>query len=192
MTVSISGGTATATRRATPPPATGTDYWVATYNGDSNNTSVTSGTAAEPVNVDTDHHQPDAGHRLRRRVDRDTATVTGLVSPSSGDTVTFNLYNNSTASGTPLFTVTVTVSISGGTATATSPGYTTTGAGTDYWVATFNGDSNNAAVTSGAAASGERRHRSPPASSRPAPTSASRSATRPRSPAWSARAAATR
>ena len=31
--------------------ATGTDYWVATYNGDTNNNPVTSGAAAEPVRV---------------------------------------------------------------------------------------------------------------------------------------------
>ena len=31
--------------------ATGTDYWVATYNGDSNNSPVTSGTALEPVTI---------------------------------------------------------------------------------------------------------------------------------------------
>ena len=84
----------------------------------------------------------------------DTATVTGLVSPSSGDTVTFNLYSSATTqnSSTLLFTNTETVSISGSTATATSAGYTTTGVGTEYWVATFNGDTNNAAVTSGATA----------------------------------------
>ena len=37
---------------------------------------------------------------------------------------------------------------------ATSAGYTATATGTDYWVATYNGDSNNTAVTSG-------RHREP-------------------------------
>jgi hypothetical protein len=31
------------------PSAPGTYYWVATYSGDSNNNSVTSGTASEPV-----------------------------------------------------------------------------------------------------------------------------------------------
>ena len=31
--------------------ATGTDYWVATYNGDSNNSQVTSVATAEPVNI---------------------------------------------------------------------------------------------------------------------------------------------
>ena len=72
---------------------------------------------------------------------------------SGGDnptgTVTFNLYSNSTGSGTPLFTDTET--LSGGTATST--GYIATATGTDYWVATYNGDSNNAAVTSGTASS---------------------------------------
>ena len=46
----------------------------------------------------------------------DTATVTGLVSPSSGDTVTFNLYSSATTqnSSTLLFTNTQTLSITGG------------------------------------------------------------------------------
>ena len=71
---------------------------------------------------------------------------------SGGDsptgTVTFNLYSNSTATGPALFTDTET--LSGGT--ATSKGYTATATGTDYWVATYNGDSNNNSVTSGTAA----------------------------------------
>jgi hypothetical protein len=59
-------------------------------------------------------------------------------------TVTFKLYNNSSGSGTPLFTDTESL-VSG---VATSAGYTTTATGTDYWVATYNGDSNNNPVTS--------------------------------------------
>ena len=43
------GGTATSAGYTAT--ATGTDYWVATYNGDSNNNAVTSGTAAEPVTI---------------------------------------------------------------------------------------------------------------------------------------------
>ncbi len=81
----------------------------------------------------------------------DTATVTSLVSPSSGDTVTFNLYSST---GTLLYGPdTETVSINGSTATATSQGYSAAASGTDYWVATFNGDSNNAA--------GHQRRREP-------------------------------
>ena len=71
----------------------------------------------------------------------DTATLSGLVSPTG--TVTFTLTNGTgavlytspaealTATGTP------------GTYTAMSPGYTATATGTDYWVASFGGDANN-------------------------------------------------
>ena len=153
MTVSINGSTATATSPGYTTTGVGTEYWVATFNGDTNNAAVSSGTASETVNVDTITTSQAPAIAYVGESISDTATITGLVSPSSSDTVTFNLYNNSTASGTPLYTSSpVTVSISGSTATATSPGYTTTGVGTEYWVATFNGDTNNAAVSSGTAA----------------------------------------
>jgi CSLREA domain-containing protein len=71
----------------------------------------------------------------------DKATVTGGDSPTG--TVTFNLYDNDTATGPALFTDTE--NLSGGT--ATSAGFPTTAAGTDYWVATYNGDSNNSSVS---------------------------------------------
>lgn len=76
----------------------------------------------------------------------DKATVSGGDSPTG--TVTFRLYSNSTGSGTPLFTDTET--LVGGS--ATSAGYTATATATDYWVATYNGDTNNSSVTSGTAA----------------------------------------
>ena len=68
--------------------------------------------------------------------------------------MTFNLYSSATTqnSSTLLFTNNQTVSISGSTAMATSAGYTAIASGTDYWVATYNGDSNNAKVASGATA----------------------------------------
>ena len=75
----------------------------------------------------------------------DKATVTGGYNPTG--TVTFNLYSNPTGTGTPLFTDTET--LVGGV--ATSAGYTATATGTDYWVATYNGDTNNVSVTSGKA-----------------------------------------
>jgi len=84
----------------------------------------------------------------------DKATVTGFVSPSASDAVTFNLYSSATTqtSSTLLFTDTEAVSLSGSTATATSKGYTTAATRTDYWVANFNGDANNSVVSSGATA----------------------------------------
>src|SRR5262249_18001083 len=66
------------------------------------------------------------------------------VGPKPTGTVTFKLYNNTTGSGTPLFTDTEKL-VSG---VATSAGYTSTATGTDYWVATYNGDINNPPVTS--------------------------------------------
>ena len=79
----------------------------------------------------------------------DQATVTGLVNPSANDTVTFNLYSSATTqnASTLLFTDAETLS----SGSATSKGYTTTIVATDYWVATYNGDSNNASVSSGKA-----------------------------------------
>jgi hypothetical protein len=84
----------------------------------------------------------------------DMATVTGLDNPSSLDMVAFNLYSSATTqnSSTLLYTDTALVSLTGSTATATSAGYTVAAPGTDYWVATFNGDTNNSAVTSNATA----------------------------------------
>jgi hypothetical protein len=129
--------------------ATGTDYWVATYNGDSNNRSTSSGRAAEPVgitprtpviNTSRQESAATAGSSIT-----DQATVSGGFNPTG--TVTFNLYTNPNATGTPLFTDTEPI-VKG---VAASKGYTATAPGTDYWVATYNGDSNNNSVTSGTA-----------------------------------------
>ena len=78
--------------------------------------------------------------------------MSGLVNAASGDTVTFNLYSSATLqdSTTLLFSDTEAVLLSGSTATATSASYVPAAAATDYWVATFNGDSNNSAVSSSA------------------------------------------
>jgi hypothetical protein len=143
--VALSGGAATSTGYT----ATATDaiyYWGATYNGDSNNNSVSSSTSGEPVTITAaspaiNTSQQPASAVVGSSI-ADKATVSGGDSPAG--TVTFNLYSNSTASGTPLFTD-ANVALSGGTATSKS--YTATVAGTDYWVATHNGDANNNSVT---------------------------------------------
>src|SRR5208283_5997130 len=103
-TISVSGSTGTATSSGYTPTGVGTEYWVATFNGDSDNAAVTSGATAETVNVDTINTSQTPAIAYVGESISDTATVTGLVSPSSSDTVTFKLYNNSSASGTPLFT----------------------------------------------------------------------------------------
>ena len=85
-----SGGTASSGSYTTA--ATGTDYWVATYNGDSNNNTATSGARPE-------HGHVDAINTTRRRPRpyvggsiSDTATVSGG-QPQQRRTVTFTLYS---------------------------------------------------------------------------------------------------
>jgi hypothetical protein len=141
-----------ATSASFTPTAVGTVYWVATFNGDANNPIERSGLAAEPVTVlaaPVVSTQQSATTVVVNMPIHDTATVTGGITPyASTATVTFNLYNNSTGSGTPLFTNTQTL-VNG---IATSASFTPTALGTFYWVATFNGDTNNPIESSGLAA----------------------------------------
>ena len=70
----------------------GTDYWVATYNGDSNNSSVTSGASLEPVSITPaspaiNTTQQPASATVGTSI-ADQATVTGGYSPTG--TVTFD------------------------------------------------------------------------------------------------------
>jgi hypothetical protein len=137
----------TATSKGYTATATGTDYWVATYHGDANNSPVSSGPADEPVVISpaspsiSTSQQPASATRGTSIAD--TATVSGGYHPTG--TVTFRLYNNPNGAGTPLFVDTEPL-VNG---VATSKGYVTTATGTDYWVATYNGDANNNPVTAG-------------------------------------------
>ncbi|HET6249643.1 MAG TPA: hypothetical protein VFE47_18285, partial [Tepidisphaeraceae bacterium] len=145
----LSGGVATSAGYIpTATTATGKDYWVATYNGDSNNSIVSSGNGDEPVTITPatpaiNTSQQPATAIVGTSI-ADQATVTGGYNP--GGTVTFNLYDNASGSGTPLFTD-ANEPLSGGA--ATSAGYTATASANDYWVATYNGDGNNNTVASG-------------------------------------------
>ena len=146
--VALVGGVATSVGYTAT--TTGTDYWVAAYNGDGDNASVTSGASDEPVTVSAaspaiNTTQQPASATVGASI-ADKATVTGGDNPTG--TVTFNLYSNPNATGTPLYTD-ANVALVGGV--ATSVGYTATTTGTDYWVATYNGDANNNPVTSGTA-----------------------------------------
>ena len=78
-----------------PSPTTtvGIYHWVAIYNGDANNTTVSSGCAAEPVTITqatpTIATTPSAGGPVGTPI-IDTATVTGGFNPTG--TVTFELF----------------------------------------------------------------------------------------------------
>ena len=135
-----------ATSPAYVPTATGTVYWVAAYSGDANNAAVSSGPAAEPVNIDSIATSQTPKLAYVGQSISDTATVTGN-SPTG--TVIFTLYGNASGTGTPLYTSPAETLVGG---VATSPAYVPTATGTVYWVAAYGGDTNNAAVSSGAAA----------------------------------------
>jgi hypothetical protein len=82
----------------------------------------------------------------------DQATVSGLVSPVAGASVTFRLYPPSSPSctaGSEVFTDTQIVTLAGSVATATSGAYTPPAAavGVYHWVANYGGDANNLPAT---------------------------------------------
>jgi len=131
------------------PNLVGTYRWTATYSGDPNNNAVGPTacldpledvlvTPAAPTIVTAASPSVPVGGTIR-----DTATLAGGATPTG--TITFNLYgpNNNTCTGAPAFTATVPVA---GIGSYDSPFFTTTTAGTFRWVATYNGDANNAAA----------------------------------------------
>ncbi len=129
----------------------GTDYFVALYSGDASNASASSGCAADPVSVN--QNAPSIATQLSSTTvniggsDHDMATLSG--SSNAGGTVTYNVYSSANCSGQigTLGPVTVTNGI-----VPNSPTWTATSAGTDYFVASYSGDANNAPVTSGCSA----------------------------------------
>ena len=141
----LTAGNATAGTFATT--AAGTYHWTATYNGDTNNAAVTSLCADETVTTTkatpTISTTPSAGGEDGSSIS-DTATVSGGFNPSG--MVTFDLFapGDTTCTGTPVFSSTN--PLSGGNATSDS--FSTIAVGTYHWVATYNGDANNATVTS--------------------------------------------
>ena len=147
----LSGSPLTATSGSFPTTAAGIYHWVAIYNGDTNNTTVSSDCAAEPVTIaqatPAIATTPSAGGAVGTSIS-DTATVTGGLNPTG--TVTFNLFGpgDPTCSGAPLSTF-PSNPLSGGSATSGS--ITTVAVGTYHWVATYNGDANNTTVSSACA-----------------------------------------
>jgi hypothetical protein len=127
------------------PTSPGTYNWVATYNGDNNNNSVSGNCGDESESVAVSKATPvvtttaSADTTLGNSVS-DTATVSGGFHPAG--TVTFRLFgpNDMTCVLPPIFTVTKTLD---GGGHASSGSFTPALPGTYLFVATYNGDSNN-------------------------------------------------
>ena len=143
------------------PTAAGNYYWIAFYSGDANNLAKqgTCGDAGETSTVTKASPQiatvADVGATLPGGTLDDSASLSGLTSNASG-TVTFRLYGPDTTPIVPTCDVgslaftSAAISIvnaGNGTATADSGELTPTKAGVYFWIASYNGDANNAAVS---------------------------------------------
>ena len=145
--VTVTNGSVPASPDWTASGSAGTDYFVASYSGDTDNASATSGCAAEPVTVSQD--EPGITTTVSTpsvaigATVYDTATLSGSTA-TAGGTVSYSVYGNANCSG--LITVLGPVSVTNGTV-PDSPDWTAIGpAQTDYFVASYSGDPDNAAA----------------------------------------------
>ncbi|MGH7697880.1 MAG: hypothetical protein ACRENV_04285, partial [Candidatus Dormibacteria bacterium] len=134
------------------PLASGTYYWLTAYSGNYDNTAYS--TCGEPTtvaaNIPSISTTPSSTTVTSGTSMSDTAQVTGLLAPTSTDSVDFQLVSDCTASpsyskdlGSVVLTLTSGVTYTG---TATSSSMSAPAAGTYYWKAIFSGDASNASV----------------------------------------------
>jgi uncharacterized repeat protein (TIGR01451 family) len=140
------GTYAAATTLPTTGTVAGTYSWTAQYTpGDANNLGSTAPaqptvvSAASPGLTTTASPGGPVGSTLT-----DSALLSGGYFPTG--TITFELFANGVAAGTPAFTDTIPVISGDGTYTSAS--FTTTVAGTYSWQAVYSGDGNNNTVPS--------------------------------------------
>jgi uncharacterized protein YaiE (UPF0345 family) len=151
------------TRAATgslPTSDAGTYEWVATFSGDANNNPVVGGCGAtgetSVVAKKTPTLSTVAGDATVGSAIGDVATISGLVNPGSSS-VSFRLYAaaDSTCGAVLDSDLAVATTASDATTRTATGSLPTSDAGTYKWVATFNGDANNNAVTDTCGAAGE-------------------------------------
>jgi hypothetical protein len=150
VTVPLTGTTATTTTGPTANKA-GTWRWTASYAGDANNSAASSGCEAELVTIAkkspalSTTPNPSNG-TVGVTTLNDSATLTGASSPTGS--IVFSLWDpdQTCGTGTPVFTVTVPLT---GTTATTTTGPTANKAGTWRWTASYAGDANNSAASSG-------------------------------------------
>ncbi|MBE7524361.1 MAG: IPTL-CTERM sorting domain-containing protein [Burkholderiales bacterium] len=141
------------------PTAAGNYYWIASYSGDTNNNPAVGACGATGETVTIDKTRPtiattaSAGGSLGTQV-TDSATLSGGSSPTGS--ITFRLYG---PSATPVCTNLVftsnAVAVNGNGNYGPSNPYTPTAPGNYYWIASYSGDANNAAVDGTCGATGE-------------------------------------
>ncbi|MDP9218920.1 MAG: DUF11 domain-containing protein, partial [Actinomycetota bacterium] len=137
-----------------PTTAAGSYRWIASYDGDANNASVT-GKCGDPGEAsEVGQRAPGITTVAQTPVTvgstvTDTATITDVFGPVVPADVTFTVYDNAdcTGGGAAVPGATLVAPQSGETWVIRSAPFTTTHAQTYYWVASWPGNANNAAVT---------------------------------------------
>ncbi len=153
----VTVGSVTVTNGSVPVSATatfstaGTYYWQAVYNGDTNNNTASSPcTAVTNEQLTVNKTSPTIATTLSSGsitvggIALDSATLTGETG-NAGGTVTYNYYTNNTCSTGHVTVGSVTVS---GGVVPSSSNVTFSTAGTYYWQAVYNGDTNNNTASS--------------------------------------------
>jgi uncharacterized repeat protein (TIGR01451 family) len=138
------------------PDTAGTYRWKASYSGDAKNTSAIGACNDTGENDTVNKVNPTIATQASATVVvggkiSDTATVSGGHAPTG--TVTFKLYGPNDATCATVIFTSADRPLSAGS--ATSAEFTTTQAGTYRWIATYNGDANNNAVSGACNDTGE-------------------------------------
>jgi hypothetical protein len=149
-TMAISGNGTYTTPAGAKPSQAGTYWWTASYSGDSADNPAATKCGDESVTISQASPAlataPSGGGTVGTAV-ADTAFLAGGDNPTG--TIEFQLYGPSataSCSGTAVFDKTVTVT---GDGSYPSPSFTPAQTGTYWWTASYSGDANNTAVTSG-------------------------------------------
>jgi virginiamycin B lyase len=144
-TVTVSGDRTTSP--SFTPAQAGTYYWVASYSGDTNNNPAVTNCGDEPVVITKASPVIATSPSPRSPIGTavtDTATLAGGYNPTG--TITFKLYGPSETPACSAPVVTNTEPVSAGA--VTSAPFTPAQAGTYWWTASYDGDTNhNPAVT---------------------------------------------
>ena len=139
------------------PAVAGVYRWIASYSGDANNNAIAglcndagetdTVTKVNPTIVTSAPQSVTIGTAIN-----DSATLAGGVNPTG--TITFNAYgpNDATCSGAAAYTTTATVN---GNGTYGPVGFTPTAVGSYRWIASYDGDANNNAVSGACNDAGE-------------------------------------
>ncbi len=131
------------------PTAVGTYYWTASYSGDANNLSASTscGDAGESSVVGK---APASIATAQTLTPQDSATISATKGGTPTGSVTFSLFgpNDSSCSGTAVFTQTV--SLSGGSAATSNSTFSVSAAAasTYNWLVVYGGDGTHDGVTS--------------------------------------------